>query len=150
MAWITLSSLEVQDLRFLAARAAEVLGAQVVDGLQRRFGDAAGVDRTRDGLAGWAARLDAWQASAPDGSVRLSASWAEGIAELLGRAHVWLAALERVRGPEPAAGLPVRLAQVAEGLRLLLDRAHAGPDPTLTTLGTAPDPDHPDPGEEHP
>ena len=140
MASITLSSPEVEDLRGLVARAAEVLGAQVVDGLQRRFGDAAGMDQTRDGLARWAARLAAWQATSPDRSVRLTASWVDGIAELLGRAQMWLGALERVRGPEAAAGLPARLAQVGDGLRLLLDQAHAGPDPTGTTLGSPPAP----------
>ncbi len=53
---------------------------------------------------------------------------------------MWLGALERVRGPEAAAGLPAGLAQVGDGLRLLLDQAHTGPDPTVTTLGSPPGP----------
>ncbi len=150
MAWITLSAPEACDLGGLCDRAAEILDAQVASGLRRRFGDAAGVDRDCDGLRRWAAALATRQARQPDGSVRLAAGEVDGLTRLLDAAHTWLAAVARVRGAQAAAGLPERLPQVAAGLAALLAQAHAGPDPAVTTLGRAGDPDAPTPREEHP
>lgn len=129
MAWIALSAVEVDGLRGLLAHAGEVLTVEVVDRLRRRFGDASPVEQTRDGLGRWAARLATRQARRPDRSVRLDAGEVDGLTRLLGGAHLWLAALDRVRWPQAAAGLPGRLAQVREGLQALLAQAHAGPGP---------------------
>ncbi len=150
MAWISLSASEVDDLRGLLERTAVVLEAQVVRGLRGRFGDAAGTDRTADGLARSAAVLAERQALQPDRSVRLDADAVDGLVRLLGSTHMWLAAVARVRGPQAAAGLPERLSQVSAGLAALLGQAHAGPDPQLTTLGRPANPDAPTPREEHP
>jgi hypothetical protein len=140
MAWITLSAGEVDDLRGLLDRAAEVLAAQVVSGLRRRFGDAAGADQDHDGLTRWAAVLTKRQARHADRSVRLDAGEVDGLARLLDGAQTWLAAVARVRGAQAAGGLPERLPKVAAGLAALLAQAHAGPDPAVTTLGRPPQP----------
>jgi hypothetical protein len=140
MAWITLSAAEVTDLRGLLERAAELLEAQVVSGLRQRFGDAAGADHARVGLTRWAAQLAVRQGVQPDGSVRLDAGEVDGLTRLLGSADMWLAAVARVRGAQAAGGLPERLAQVRDGLAALLEQAHAGPAPQVTTLGIPADP----------
>jgi hypothetical protein len=141
---------EACDLRGLCDRAAEILESEVVSGLRRRFGDAVGADRDCDGLRRWAAALAGRQTRQPDGSVRLEAGEVDGVTRLLDAAHTWLAAVARVRGAQAAGGLPERLPKVAAGLSALLGQAHAGPDPTVTTLGRPADPDAPTPREEHP
>ncbi len=143
MAWVALGAAEVEDLRGLCDRTAAVLDTQVVGGLRRWFGDAAGADHHHDGLARWVAVLAAVQARHPDGSVRLDGGEVAGLARLLDGAQVWLAAVARVHGAHAAQGLPERLAQVAAGLAALLAQAHAGPDPQVTTLGRTADPDAP-------
>ena len=142
MAWITLSAAEVDDLRGLLGHAGEVLTVEVVGRLRRRFGDLAPAEpgQTRDALGRWAARLAERQARQPDRSVRLDAGEVDGLGWLLGNAHLWLDALERLPFPVDAPG---RLARVRDGLVALLEQAHAGPDPQVTTLGGPADPDLP-------
>ncbi len=137
MAWITLSAAEADDLRGLLGHAGEVLTVEVVGRLRRRFGDLAPAEpeQTRDALGRWAARLVERQACQPDRSVRLDAGEVDGLGWLLGNAHLWLDALERLPWPVDAAGLPGRLARVRDGLTALLEQAHAGPDSQVTTLG---------------
>jgi hypothetical protein len=143
MAWITLGAGEAEDLRGLCDRTAEVLESEVVRGLRRRFGDAAGADHARVGLPRWAAGLATRQARQADRAVRLDAGEVDGLTRLLDGAGMWLAAVARVRGAHAADGLPAPLPQVAAGLSALLGQAHAGPDPTVTNLGRPADPDAP-------
>lgn len=148
MAWIILGAAEAADLRGLLERAAEILEAQVVTGLGRRFGDAAGADHDRVALTRWAALVAVRRGVQPDGSVRLDADEVDGLTRVLDGAQMWLAAAARVRGAQAAGGLPERLARVSAGLAALLAQAHAGPDPQVTTLGGPADPGLPEPAAE--
>src|SRR6266704_1337136 len=125
MAWITLSAAEADDPRGLLGHAGEVLTVEVVERLRRRFGDLAPAEpeQTRDALGRWAARLAERQAHQPDRSVRLDAGEVGGLGRLV-----------------DAAGLPARPARVRDGLAALLEQAHSGPDPHVTTLGGPADP----------